>query len=85
MKHSCWNLRELFDHCNHNQAHIDNDWVPARPENSKKNLLSLKSRLVRAYRVFTGDYDVFQWPKGQQVLNGNLAVDTVAPIDFPCV
>ena len=65
MKHGCWDLRELFSTCNHNQAHIDNDWVPARPENTKKTCLSLRSRIVRAYRVFTCQYDVFEWPKGQ--------------------
>lgn len=44
-------------------AHIDGQWLPARPVNYR--FRSFRERLRQAWDVFTGKADAKYWPGGQ--------------------
>jgi len=46
-------------------ANFADYWVPARPENYKKQNMSIRRRLRHAYAVFSGKAEAFTWPMGQ--------------------
>jgi hypothetical protein len=60
-----WTLEWILKHANDNQTEIQGKWVPARPENYKKEYLLLWERFYRAWLVFIGKADCFMWPEGQ--------------------
>ena len=59
-----WTLEQLQDK-DLPQINTANHWYPARPENYKKENMSLWQRLKHAYAVFSGKAEAFTWPGGR--------------------
>lgn len=59
-----WTLKQLQNK-EMPTVNLNGKWVPARPENYKKDLLSLKVRLKYAWEVFQGKAETFVWPEEQ--------------------
>jgi len=53
-----WNLANLIDWSQNNQAHINGKWVPAKPIPDP-----LPQRLKDALQVLLGRADAFRWPE----------------------
>ena len=58
-----WTLKQLQD--NSSRAYINNKWIPARPENYKKEYCGLAGRISDAWEVFMCRAEAFTWPEGQ--------------------
>jgi len=59
-----WDLEDLNNMARPEpQALIKGRWQPKRPENYKKDMLSLPEKIQRAWLVFTGKADCFVWPE----------------------
>ncbi len=59
-----WTLEELHS-SDGTQACINGKWVPARPENGKRGVATIRMRIKAAWMVFTCRAEAFTWPEGQ--------------------
>lgn len=58
-----WKLESLISHCSDTKKAINNNWVPARPINYRYRTIGEK--IKESYKVFTGEYDCFEWTEKQ--------------------
>ena len=60
-----WALKGLVECTETTQTNINGKWVPSRPENYKKDNMTLLERFKDAWAVFTCKAEAFIWPEGQ--------------------
>ena len=59
-----WTLKQLQDP-DMPMAYINGKWVPARPENFKRECMGFRDRFRHAWEVFACRAEAFTWPEGQ--------------------
>ena len=60
-----WTLEQLRERLDVSQTCINGRWVPLRPENFKKYMMTFWERLYHAWEVFQCRAEAFKWPEGQ--------------------